>query len=78
MQFNLPAKRFYTRVFLPDYILVTANEHSLRGIDELLFVWPLPFDLPGMGDPIKRFYLFISYQVNETHKLFYLVKIVFD
>ena len=43
--------------FLKDYMLDTANDHSLPGLDELLFVWLLPFDLPGLGDSIKRFYL---------------------
>ena len=54
----MPAKRFSIGVFLLlDYMLATANEHSLPGFDELLSVWPLPFDLPGMGDPIKKFCL---------------------
>ena len=35
-------------------MLAIFNEHSLPGFDELLFVWPLPFNLPGMGDPILK------------------------
>ena len=58
LQFNLPAKRLYIIAFLLlDYILATANEHSLPGFDKILFVWSLEFDFHGMDDPIKRFYL---------------------
>ena len=58
-------------------MLATANEHSLFGFDEQLFVWPLPFDLPGKGDPIKRFSLTNrARQVIETHKLSHHVKMV--
>ena len=53
LQFSLPSKRFYIRVSLLDYMFATANEHSLPRFYELLFVWPLPFDLPGMSDLIK-------------------------
>ena len=56
LQFNQLAKRFAIKAFLPDHMLATANENSLPGLDEVLFVWPLPFDLPGIGDPVKRFY----------------------
>ena len=38
-------------------MLATANKQSQPKFDELLFVWSLPFNLPGMGDPITRFYL---------------------
>ena len=48
----MPAKRFYIRVFLLVYMLATSNEYSLLGFDVLLIVWPLPFDLPGIGGPI--------------------------
>ena len=59
-------------------MLYTAIEHSLPEFDELLFVWSLPFDLSGMSDPIKKFYLLasIARQVIETHKLFHHVKVV--
>ena len=53
---NLSPKRFYIRVFLLDYMLASANEYSLSGFGELLFVWPLPFDLFGMGFLAKKFY----------------------
>ena len=36
-------------------MLATANEHSLSGFDEPLFVWPVPFDYPGIGDSAKKF-----------------------
>ena len=58
MRFNLPAKKFSVGVFLfLDYMLTTANKHCVPGFDELLFVLPLPINLPGMGDPIKRVYI---------------------
>ena len=59
-------------------MLATVNKHSLLGFDELLFVWPLPFDLPGMGDPIKRFLSLasIARQVIETRKFSDHVKVV--
>ena len=57
LQFNVIATRFYFRVvFLLDYMLATASEHSLPGFDEILFVCPPPFDLSGLGVRAKSFY----------------------
>jgi len=62
---NLATKRFYIRVFLLlGNLPAAANEHYQFGFTvfhlvevEPHFVWPLSADLPGMGNPNKRFFL---------------------
>ena len=57
LQFNVIATRFYFRVvFLLDYMLATASEHSPPEFDEILFVRSLPFDLSSLGVRAKSFY----------------------
>ena len=57
-------------------MLATANKHSLPEFDELLFVWPLAFILPGMGVPIKRFYpLPVCFSGHKANKLSYHDKV---
>jgi len=63
----------------------TANEHYQSGfkvfhlvVFELHFVWPLSTDLPGMGNPNRRFLSPAStaVQVMEAHKHFHCGKVV--
>ena len=72
-------KGFISRVFFLDYILATANDHSQSRFDELLFVWPLPFDidLSDMDVTTKNlFFASVACQVIKIHKLSHHIKVV--
>jgi len=82
---NLATERFYIRIFLLlGYLPATANEHYQSGFKvfhlvgvELHFVWPLSADLPGLGNPNRRFLSpTIALQVMEAHKHFHRGKVV--
>jgi len=82
---NLATERFYIQVFLLGYLPATANKHYQSRFKvfhlvevELHFVWPLATDLPGMGNPNRKFLSPAStaLQVMEAHKRFHRGKVV--
>ena len=44
---------FYTKRFLHDRVVSTGQNPQVWRAGRLLFVWPLTFDLSGMGDPTR-------------------------
>jgi len=69
---NLATERFKISVFLLGYLPATADEHYQSGFKifhlvgvELHFVWPMAADLPGMGNPNRRFLSPLSSQYSS-------------
>ena len=56
-------------------MLATVNEFSLCGFDELVLVWPQPFELPSVGVPYKRSYILPVYLFWSLRQTNFLTKL---